>query len=121
MRRNDVSIPSKAERQSQLWLSQARTVIWVAVNGEVAAAIALSDIVKAESKSTVSALRNMGVDVWLLTGDNFDTAHSVARLVGIPARNVIAETRPEDKLTRSRRSSEGKMDAAASSRWSEMA
>ena len=77
--------------------SEGSTLAWVAVDGTLAGLIAIADPVKAESSAAISELREMGLDVWLLTGDSRLTAESVARQVGIPPDRVIAEVLPADK------------------------
>ncbi|MHB8064178.1 MAG: HAD-IC family P-type ATPase, partial [Ruminiclostridium sp.] len=61
----------------------------------LAAVIALSDTIKPDSKKTVEELENLGIEVIMLTGDNKNTAHSVADQVEI--KNVIADVLPENK------------------------
>jgi Cu+-exporting ATPase len=73
------------------------TVVFVAVDGVAAGLVAITDPVKAESAQAVRDLRAAGLAVWLLTGDARATAEAVARQVGIPAANVIAEVLPGDK------------------------
>jgi Cu+-exporting ATPase len=65
--------------------------------GELVGVVATADTVKGSSKAAVSALRDRGVDVMLLTGDNERTARAVAEAVGIDPANVRAEVLPEDK------------------------
>lgn len=72
------------------------TITYVCVDGTPAGYVALCDTVREESRETVSALRNLGVSVVLLTGDNAEAAQAVAHKVG--AREVIAQCRPEDKM-----------------------
>lgn len=72
------------------------TITYVCVDGVPAGYVALCDTVREESRETVSALRNLGVSVVLLTGDNAEAAQAVAHKVG--AREVIAQCRPEDKM-----------------------
>lgn len=72
------------------------TVTFVAVDGAAAGLVALSDTIREESSATVGTLRDLGVGVTLLTGDNPDAANAVARKVG--AAEVVAQCRPEDKM-----------------------
>lgn len=72
------------------------TVVLVAVDGKLAGLIALSDIIKQESKQAIHALKRLGVKVAMLTGDNKATAHYVAKEIGID--KVFAEVLPEDKV-----------------------
>lgn len=72
------------------------TVTLVAVDGEPAGAVALSDTVRRESKRTVRELCETGVEPVLLTGDNDAAAHTVANMVGID--EFVASCKPEDKM-----------------------
>lgn len=57
--------------------------------------IAVADTVKSEAKSVVSKLKSMRVDVWMVTGDNHQTAQAIASQLGI--EHVFAEVMPADK------------------------
>ena len=65
--------------------------------GELVGVVANADTVKASAKDAVSALRERGIDVMMITGDNERTARAVAEQVGIDPENVRAEVLPEDK------------------------
>jgi len=65
--------------------------------GELVGVVATADTVKPSAKAAVSALRERGLDVMLLTGDNERTARAVAERVGIDPENVRAGVLPEDK------------------------
>ena len=65
--------------------------------------IGILDPVKNEAKSTVAALKHMGVDVWMCTGDHEITAQAVARTVGIDKDNVCSSVKPEGKAELIRR------------------
>jgi Cd2+/Zn2+-exporting ATPase len=72
--------------------------MYVALDGRLAGVIGVADTVKPESRDAVAQLRALGLEVWMLTGDNQVTADVVARQVGID--RVIADVRPEDKAAR---------------------
>ncbi|HEY5220385.1 MAG TPA: copper-translocating P-type ATPase, partial [Gemmatimonadaceae bacterium] len=78
------------------WSADAKTPAYVAVNGALAGLIAVSDPIKPTAAEAVQALRALGVDVVLLTGDTEQTAQAVARQLGIA--RVIAGVLPEGKL-----------------------
>jgi Cu+-exporting ATPase len=75
--------------------SEGKTVMFAAVDGRLAALLAVADTVKESSREAVGALAAMGLEVWMLTGDNRRTAEAIARQVGIA--HVLAEVLPADK------------------------
>ncbi len=75
-----------------------RTVIYVAVNGKLAGMIAIADQVRAGAKEAIAALRSLGIDVAMLTGDNKATAQRIADELGI--QTVFAEVLPEQKASK---------------------
>ncbi|SEW27241.1 heavy metal translocating P-type ATPase [Natrinema salifodinae] len=76
---------------------EGKTAMLVAVDGAVAGVVADADTVKESAADAVAALRERGVDVMLITGDNERTARAVAERVGIDPENVRAGVLPEDK------------------------
>jgi len=71
------------------------TAIFVAIDGTAAGIIAIADPIKASSRTAIAALKDAGIRVVMLTGDNATTARAVARQLGIT--DVEAEVLPEDK------------------------
>ena len=84
---------------------RGRTPMFVALDGQPAGVIAVADPIKASARATVEALRERGVDVVMITGDNQATAAAVARDVGID--HVFAEVLPADKAAHVRRLQSG--------------
>lgn len=74
---------------------QGMTAMILASKNEIIGAIAVADTVKPTSKEAVTKLQKMGIEVWMITGDNARTAKAIAEQVGIT--NVLAEVLPEDK------------------------
>src|SRR6266571_1843651 len=93
---NKFSVPIGAyfERIGDLQ-DQGKTISLLAVDGQPAALIGLADTVKESSAPTVKALKKMGLDVVMLTGDNERTARAIARTLGIDT--IFANVRPSDK------------------------
>lgn len=77
------------------WLSRAYTVLWFSDSEEALAVIAITDKVKADSAQAVSELQKMGLDVYMLTGDNESTARAIAKQVNIT--QFKAEVMPDQK------------------------
>lgn len=74
---------------------QGKTVMLMALSRKPAALIAVADTVKEHSQEAISELQKMGIEVWMITGDNTRTARAIAKEVGID--HVLAEVLPEDK------------------------
>lgn len=80
---------------------QGQTAVLVAVDGQATGVLALADQIKSDAPATVAQLRNQGLGVVLLTGDNWRTARAVAEAVGI--ERVVAEVLPGAKAEEVRR------------------
>jgi Cu+-exporting ATPase len=73
-----------------------RPGVTVTVDGRVAGTIDIADTIKPEAAQAVRRLRDLGLDVWMITGDRRDTAEAIAREAGID--HVLAEVLPADKV-----------------------
>ncbi len=85
----------EAIRVAQNMAADAQTPMYFAVNGQLAAVIAVADPIKEDSIAAIKRLQHNGIRVLMLTGDNRDTAEAVAKKVGIT--EFFAEVLPEDK------------------------
>ncbi|MBB5355277.1 Cu+-exporting ATPase [Anoxybacillus mongoliensis] len=77
--------------------SEGKTVMLVAIDGQLAGMIAVADTIKETSKQAIVALKQMGIEVYMVTGDNKRTAEAIAKQVGI--EHVYSEVLPEQKAT----------------------
>ncbi len=82
---------------AERFAAEGKTPLFFAKNGELVGTIAVADEVKETSAEAVTALRSLGVDVRMLTGDNRVTAEAIARRVGLTSEQVIADVLPADK------------------------
>jgi Cu+-exporting ATPase len=97
MSANNIVIPDSVHSEMTKYECNAQTVVLVAIQGVLAGLITIADTVKAEASTAVTKLRDLGLDVVLLTGDNRNTAQAIAREVGIPSNKVFAEVLPSHK------------------------
>ena len=80
--------------------SNSQAVSVLAWDGVALAVFASGDQIKSDSATTIAALESRGITTWLLTGDNAESAASVAQQVGINPDRVLAQVLPEDKLAK---------------------
>ena len=100
MRDRGIDPRSAAERAVAL-ATEGKTPMFVAVDGRFAGLVAVADTVRPESQAAIAALKAMGLEVVMMTGDNRRTAEAVARQVGID--RVLAEVLPEGKANEVKR------------------
>ncbi|PEY29511.1 copper-translocating P-type ATPase [Bacillus cereus] len=74
---------------------QGKTAMIVAIDGKLAGIIAVADTVKESSKTAIQSLKEIGIEVYMVTGDNKRTAEAIAKQVDVD--HVYAEVLPEDK------------------------
>lgn len=89
-----ISVPADLAEQ---FAAEGKTPLFFAKNAELVGTIAVADEVKETSAAAIAALRALGVDVRILTGDNRVTAEAIARRVGLSSEQVIADVLPADK------------------------
>lgn len=76
---------------------QGKTPLYFIYEQQIVGLIALADTIKDTSYPAIKSLQEMGLDIYMLTGDNKDTAQNIANKVGIAPQNIIAEVLPQDK------------------------
>ncbi|TXG50491.1 hypothetical protein EZV62_023015 [Acer yangbiense] len=94
---HNIAIPIDAEEMLTETEEMAQTGILVSVDGELTGVVAISDPLKPSAREVISILKSMDVQSLMVTGDNWGTAKSIAKEVGIETENVIAEAKPEQK------------------------
>jgi Cu+-exporting ATPase len=101
---------SKNSNQLEMLAKQGKTPMYIAKDGKPAGVIAVADVIKPSSQEAVRALKALGLEVVMMTGDNPLTAQAIAAAAGID--RVLAEVLPEDKSKEVKRlQGEGKIVA----------
>ena len=89
------SIDSDYQKQASVFASTGKTPLYFAENGHFLGMIAVSDTIKEDSRDAINQLKNMGIHVVMLTGDNQKTANEVGKQAGVD--EVIAGVLPDGK------------------------
>ncbi len=92
---SQVDVPRSIRQKAEALAEEGKTPLLFAQAGHLAGVIAVADVIKADSPAAIAALRNMGIRVVMLTGDNEKTARAIGRLAGVD--EVIAGVLPEGK------------------------
>jgi Cu+-exporting ATPase len=92
--------PSALRERADALAAQARTAVFVAVDGVAAGVLAIADTLKPTAAEAVATLRTQGLEVLLLTGDNYETGRAIAAQAGID--EVIADVLPDQKVAKIR-------------------
>ncbi|WP_121967331.1 heavy metal translocating P-type ATPase [Myroides sp. N17-2] len=92
---NNITIADQLQEQANQWGKQSRTVIWFADNTQALAVIAISDKIKETSVQAIKEMQTMGIELYMLTGDNEATAKAIAEQTGI--LHYKAEVLPQHK------------------------
>ncbi|HJY22100.1 MAG TPA: heavy metal translocating P-type ATPase, partial [Hanamia sp.] len=92
---NHISIDDSLKTSADKWLKEAKTVIYFSNEKQALAVIAIADKIKETSKEAVRQLRDAGIEVYMLTGDNAATAKAISDQVEI--KNFKARMLPEHK------------------------
>ncbi|MEJ9230335.1 heavy metal translocating P-type ATPase [Peribacillus butanolivorans] len=94
MEKNNIDVGNILPKM-EILEKQGKTAMLVAIDHQFAGVIAVADTIKATSQKAIERLKNMGLEVVMITGDNKQTAQAIANEVGID--HVIAEVLPEGK------------------------
>jgi len=92
---NNIIGCSELQQQADEWSNLSKTVIWFSDNKKALAVIAISDKIKETSAEAINQLKEMGIEVYMLTGDNKSTAKAIAEQTGI--QHYRAEMLPQHK------------------------
>ncbi|MEB3179690.1 MAG: heavy metal translocating P-type ATPase [Nostocaceae cyanobacterium] len=92
-----VTIPDTTRQQASVLAAAGKTVVYLALAGDLAGLIAVQDPLRPDAVTTVMQLRQMGLRVMLLTGDRLEAATAIAEQLGIASGDIRAGVRPNQK------------------------
>lgn len=92
---NQITIAKDLQEQADQWGRESKTVVWFANSQQALTVIAISDQIKQTSVQAIDELQAMGIELYMLTGDNEATAQAIAKQTGI--QHYKAEVLPQDK------------------------
>lgn len=95
MQSKNITLASDVDASLQALENDGKTAVLLATDSSIVGIIAVADTIKDTSRSAVTALMNMGIETWMITGDNSRTAQVIADKLGIT--HVLAEVKPEGK------------------------
>ncbi len=92
---NNISVAASIQEKADEWSTQSKTVIWFSDSQQALAVIAISDQLKETSIEAIQQMQDMGIELYMLTGDNEATAKAIASQTGI--KHYKAEVLPQHK------------------------
>jgi Cu2+-exporting ATPase len=92
---NSIAIADQLQQQADEWGRQSKTVIWFANSQQALSVIAIADKIKETSVQAIKEMQEMGIELYMLTGDNEATAKAIAEQTGI--KHYKAEVLPQHK------------------------
>ncbi len=92
---NNITIAEQLQQRADEWGKQSKTVIWFANGKQALSVVAISDKIKETSVQAIREMQDMGIDLYMLTGDNEATAKAIAGQTGI--KHYKAEVLPQHK------------------------
>lgn len=95
---NNLTVPKKIELNIKQAAKAGKTEVYIVKDRQVIGAIALADIIRNESKQTISTLKKLGIKTAMITGDSKDVANYVSKQLGLD--HYFAEVKPEDKAAK---------------------
>ncbi|ODQ68318.1 heavy metal translocatin [Nadsonia fulvescens var. elongata DSM 6958] len=109
MNENSAFIDSSHEQIINEWKREGKSIILIAVNSDespsnykTVLAFSVTDRIRPEASEVIKTLNEIGIQTWMITGDNKMSAQAVAKVVGIPVENVISDVLPNEKAEKIR-------------------
>lgn len=93
----DIDI-SEIEKEMEKLEDEGKTVMILVKEDKILGLIAVADILKLEARKVIETLERLGLEIWMITGDNLRTAKAIGKQVGI--ENIMAQVLPQDKVVK---------------------
>jgi len=100
METNKIELPASVDNTISALEEQGKTVMIAAISDRIVGIIGVADTVKPEARAVIAALQDMGIKVWMVTGDNRRTAYAIAAQIGLSKEFVFAEVLPAYKASK---------------------
>lgn len=97
MEKEKVMRCAEVDNKADKWSKDGKTLAFVAINNKNVALFAIADTLKPDAKEATALLKKMGIAVYMVTGDNTQTAQAIAKQAGIDKDKVFAEVLPQEK------------------------
>lgn len=95
LRENGIMVSPKESEEALKFAENGDTLVWFADSERLIALIGIADKVRSSSVATISELKEMGIGIYMLTGDNHRAAEKIAQVTGI--ENIVSDVLPQDK------------------------
>ncbi len=97
MEKEKVMRCSELDKKAEKWAKERKTLAYVAINGKNVALFAITDTLKPDAKEAIQKLKDLNIAVYMVTGDNTQTAQAIGKLAGIDKDKIFAEVLPQEK------------------------
>lgn len=110
--KNSIFLDSAFEKQLLALEEEGKTLLFLVVQDNLWGVFGVADTLKDNAQKVVSDLRHLGLEVWLLTGDNEKVAFAVGKKLGISEENILAKVLPQEKSEVIKKIQEGEIGGA---------
>ncbi len=98
MKQNNIEIAKQEEIEKIE--KEGKTAVLISKNDQIIGIIGIADTIKEDSKVAIEKIKKMGIEVYMITGDNQRTAEAIGNKVGIDSNNILAKVLPENKANK---------------------
>lgn len=92
------NLPENVKITTELWANSGGTTGFISIDGEIVGAYCVADKIRDEAKDVVAALKQMGIEITMITGDQRPSAIGIGGQIGLNENDIRSEQLPQDKL-----------------------